>query len=224
LQNIVVTDVLDPCKIESIGAGGQQLGNRVQWIVPALGANRTQVLELAVAKAEGGVVRHNFAAVYRGLQLSKEAATEFDAAARLDYDFRGTPATVEVNGEVTYEITVANSGSAAATNIQPRIELPPELALVKAEPANRVEGGKIMFEPIPRLPPNGRAVFRVKAKAVKVTLGAIVTAYLGGDPFPTGPVKRQETTAIGGSAAAAPAPTTPGGVPLPVPVAPPPKP
>jgi uncharacterized repeat protein (TIGR01451 family) len=222
LQNIVVTDLLDPCKIESVGVGGQQLPNRVQWIVPLLGAGQTRVLELSVSKADGGFVAHKATAVYRGLERQAEARTEFEAVAALQYEFRGTPATIEVNGEVVYEITLRNSGSAAATNIRPLIELPPELVLVKAEPENKPEGGKVVFEPIPKLPPNGRATFRVTAKAMKPSLGARVTAELSGDPFPTGAVRRQEMTAIGASPAAPSTPAPAGKAPQPVPVAPPP--
>jgi uncharacterized repeat protein (TIGR01451 family) len=222
LQNILVTDLLDPCKVENVGGGGQTLQNRVQWIVPSLGPNRTQVLELTVSKADGGAVRHKVSAVYRGhTPPPAEAATEFEAVAALAYDFRGSPTTVEVGGEVAYEITVQNNGSAAATNIRPVIQLPAEMTLVKAEPENKADGGKVVFEPIPTLPPKGHATFRVTAKAMKPSVGARAIAELGGDPFPTGPVTRQEMTAIGANPTAPANPPPAGNTPLPVPVAPP---
>jgi uncharacterized repeat protein (TIGR01451 family) len=219
LQNILVTDIHEPCKVESASNAGQKLPDRVQWIVPSLGPNQKQVFELTVSKSDGGTVRHKVSAVYRGLNRPAETATEFEAVAALAYEFRGTPTTIETNGEVVYELTLRNSGSAPATNIRPTIELPPEFTLVKAEPENKVEGGKVSFEPIASFPPNSRATFRVTAKAVKASLGARVTAELSGDPFPTGPVKRQEMTAIGAAPAAppAPAPTDKGKLPVPVP-------
>jgi uncharacterized repeat protein (TIGR01451 family) len=221
LQNILVSDTHEPCKVESVNANGQNLQDRVQWIIPSLGPNQKQVLEMVASKPEGGTLRHKIAAVYRGLNLGAETATEFDAVAALSYEFRGTPTTVEIGGEVVYELSLRNSGSAAATNIRPTIELPPELSLVKAEPANKVEGGKLTFEPIAKFSPNDRATFRVTAKAVTASLGARVTAELSGDPFPTGPVKRQEMTAIGATPAAPPAPAPAGKAPLPIPVPPP---
>ncbi len=223
LQNIVVTDAMDPCQRESVG-GGQELKDGVQWIVPSLPPNQSKTLEVVLSKPDGGRVGHKVTAVYRGLPVQAEAATEFEAVAALRFDFRGTPATVEVNGEVTYEITLRNSGSAPATNIRPVIVLPEELAVVKAEPEHKVEGGKVTFEPLATFPPNNRAIFRVKAKAVKASLWARVTAEVGGDPFPTGPLVRQEMTAIGASPSAPPAPAPPAAVPLPVPVPPPPRP
>ena len=97
-------------------------------------------------------------------------------------------------------------------NVQPVIELPQELTLLKAEPENKVEGGKISFDPVATMPPNNRATFRVRAKAVQPSLGARVTAELSGDPFPTGPVRRQELTAIGGNPPAPVAPPRPSGI------------
>jgi uncharacterized repeat protein (TIGR01451 family) len=226
LQNIVVSDTLDQGKVDSVGPGGQKLrDNMVQWIVPSLGPNRSQVLELLVSKTDGGRVQQKLSAVYRGLNLPAEAATEFEAVAALAYDFRSSSPTVEVGGDVDYELTVRNTGSAPAINLRPTIELPTELSLLKAEPPeNKADGGKVTFEPLASLPPNGRAIFRVKAKAQKPSVGAVIIAQLGGDPFPTGPVTRQEHTAIGASPPAAPQPVAPGGVPLPTPVPPPPKP
>lgn len=225
LQNIVVTDeLLDKVQVDSVSGGGQHLKDRVQWIITALSPRQTQTLELAVRKADGGAARHKVSAVYRGLTQTAEANTEFDATAALTWEFKGTPATIELTGEVVYEITMRNGGSATATNVQPVIELPQELTLIKAEPENKVEGGKITFDKID-LPLGKRATFRVRAKAAQPSLGARVTAELSGDPFPTGPVRRQELTAIGGNPPASippAAPMQPSSMPIPVP--PPPRP
>ena len=214
---------MDKCKLEQVGGGGQTLPNGVQWIVTSLAPNQSQVLDVVVTKSDGGTVRHKVSAVYRGLPLAAEAVTEFEAVAALSWDFRGSPTTVEVNGEVVYEITMRNAGAAPAANIRPTIRLPEEMALVKAEPENKVEGGLVTFEPT-TLPPNKSATFRVRAKAVKPSLGSRATAELSGDPFPTGPVTRQEMTGVGAASAAPPPPMPPAGVPLPVPVPPPPRP
>jgi uncharacterized repeat protein (TIGR01451 family) len=223
LTNIVVTDeVADPCQLEAISGGGQLFGKRVQWIVPALPPNEERVLEMTVRQAEGGLVRHRVAAVYRKLTLPPaEAATEFEATASLTWDFRGTPAMVEVNGEVTYAVTVQNTGTKPAGNVQPVVELPPEMQLVKAEPKeNKVEGQRVTFDGV-SLPPGGKATYLVRAKAVKSSLGARVQADLSADVFSSGrPVRRQEMTAIGGGDPA-PRPPVVGPMPTPVPVPPP---
>jgi uncharacterized repeat protein (TIGR01451 family) len=181
----------------------------VQWIIPSLGANTTRVLDLEVSKSDGGRVGHKVSAVYRGLSKSAESVTEFEAAAVLACDFRGNTPTVEVNGEVTYDLNVRNSGSAPATNIRPAIELPAEMTFISAEPEHKVDGGKVVFEPIPSLPAGGRATFRVRAKAANPSVGAAVTAELSGDPqqlgSPAGPGPGgQAAAARAGPAAARP--------------------
>jgi uncharacterized repeat protein (TIGR01451 family) len=225
LQNIVVTDLLpDPVRVETLTGGGQAFSDRVQWIVRSLSQNEEKVLELLVRRPEGGPVRHQVTAVYRGLAQKAEAATEFDAAAGLAWDFTGTPATVEVNGAVTYTLTARNTGSAPATNVRPAVELPRELTLVSAEPKeHKAEGARVVFDPV-TLPPNGRATFLVRAKAAQSSIGARVQAEVSADLYTSGlPVRRQEVTAIGGSDPAPPHPpaAAPAAYPLPVPPPPP---
>jgi uncharacterized repeat protein (TIGR01451 family) len=224
LTNIVVTDqMLDSCKLETVSAGGQTFNNKVQWIVPSLALNEVRALDAVVRRPEGGPVRHQVTAVYRGITRQAAAATEFDAAAALHWDFRGAPATVEVNGEVTYTVTVQNTGAAPAGNVRPAVELPPELRLVKAEPKeHKPEGARVVFDPV-TLPPGGRATYLVHAQAVKPSVGARVQAELSADLYASGPVRKQDVTAIGGSSPAPPAPPVgPAPNPAPIPVPPPP--
>src|SRR5205823_382362 len=134
LDNIAVTDVvLDSCKLEAISAGGQLFDKQVQWIVPTLRPNESLTLELQARNTNGGSVRHQIRAVYRGLTKTAEASTDFDATATLKWDLRGSTPTTEVNGEVTYTLSVRNVGSGPATNVRPTITLPPEMAFLKAQ-------------------------------------------------------------------------------------------
>src|SRR5262249_4735724 len=140
------------------------------------------------------------------------------------WDFRGEPATVEVKGVVTYTLTVRNTGAAPATNVRPVVTLPSSLALDKAEPAHRVQGAQVAFEPV-TLPANARATYLVRAKAVQAQVQATVQAELNADLFPPGPVRRDAVTAIGGSDPAAPPPPVPASpAPMPRPVPPAPRP
>jgi uncharacterized repeat protein (TIGR01451 family) len=226
LTNIVVADeVLDPCKLEGISAGGQQFGNRVQWVVPALAPNESRVLELQVRRPDGGKVRHQVTAAYRELPPQQAVAqTEFDATAALAWDFRGTPATVEVNGEVLYTMTVRNTGASPAANVRPVVDLPPELEAVQVEPAKHQRDGRRVAFAAVTLPPNARATYLVRAKAVRASVAAKVQAELSADVYGSEPVRRQEVTAIGGSAPAPPPALPSAPPPSPIPVPPPPQP
>jgi uncharacterized repeat protein (TIGR01451 family) len=201
LDNIAVTDVvLDSCKLEAISGSGQLFDRQVQWIVPTLRPNETLTLELMVRNANGGPVRHQVKAVYRGLTKTAEAATEFDATATLKWDLRGSTPTTEVNGEVTYTLAVRNVGSGPATNVRPTLTLPPELVYLKAQPLmHKADGSRIAFEPV-TLPAGAEAVYQISARAIRATVAARVEAELAADVYTSGPVRKQEVTAIGGSA------------------------
>src|SRR5262249_5014147 len=69
--------------------------------------------------------------------------------------------------ETVYEIRLANNGKGPATGVQVRGVAPPGMLPRGAEaPASfRIEGQEIVFEPIPRLPPQAQTVFRVRVLA-----------------------------------------------------------
>jgi uncharacterized repeat protein (TIGR01451 family) len=209
LANIVVNDeIADDCQVEGITAGGQLFGKRVQWIVPSLPPNEERVLELVVRRTEGGPVRHRLTAVYRGLNRTAAATTEFDSVAVLNWDFRGAPAMIELNGAVTYTVAVQNTGTKPAANVCPVVILPPELQLVKAEPKeHKANGGTVEFDPV-TLPPNAKATYLVHAKAVKPSAAVRVQTRLSADVY-TLPVVHDVMTAIGGNEPASPPPIGP---------------
>jgi uncharacterized repeat protein (TIGR01451 family) len=200
LDNIAVTDVvLDSCKLEAISGGGQLFDKQVQWIVPTLRPNETLTLELLVRNANGGPVRHQVRAVYRGLTKTGEAGTDFDATAALKWDLRGSTPTTEVNGEVTYTLTVRNLGSGPATNVRPTVTLPPELTYLKAQPLmHKADGPRVAFDPV-TVQAGAEVTYQVSARAIRATVAARVDVELAADVYTSGPVRRQEVTAIGGS-------------------------
>jgi uncharacterized repeat protein (TIGR01451 family) len=202
LDNVAVTDlVLDSCKLDGISGGGQLFDKQVQWVVPTLRPNETRTLELTVRNPNGGPVRHQVKAVYRGLTKTADAATEFDATATLEWDLRGSTPTTEVNSEVTYTLTVRNVGTGPATNVRPTLTLPPELAFLKGQPLmHKADGPRVAFDPV-TLPSGGEAVYQISARAIRAAAAARVEAELAADVYTSGqPVRRHEVTAIGGSA------------------------
>jgi uncharacterized repeat protein (TIGR01451 family) len=224
LSNIVVTDRLaGGGQIESASSGGQTFDGRAQWIVPLLAANETRVLEAVVRCPQGGRVAHQVSAVYRGLSQGTETATEFEAIAALQWEFRGSTHAVELNGEVQYTLSVRNGGSAPAANVRPVIALPPELKLVKASPNAKEDGGRTAFDAV-TMPPGGRLVCTVTAKAIQTAVEARAVGELAAEVFTAGPVRKQETLTIGTNESSVPT-TPPGPQPrLPQPAPPPPRP
>jgi uncharacterized repeat protein (TIGR01451 family) len=221
LANVVVIDrVGGGAALESASIGGQSFNGSAQWIVPMLAANETRVFEAVVRCPQGGRVVHQVSAVYRGLNQVAESATEFEALAALQWEFRASSHAIELNGEVQYALSIRNAGSAPAINVRPTITLPAELALVKATPAAATEGGKAAFEAA-TIPPGGRLICTVTAKAVGTAAEARAIGELTADVLTAGPVRKQEIVMIGRNERSTPM-TPPGPQPpLPTPVKPP---
>ena len=80
------------------------------------------------------------------------------------------PDPIEVNGNVTYTITVTNQGTAMGTNIAVECTLPAELEYVSSDGPTkaRAEGQTVSFTPLASLAPKAEAVYKVTAKGVGV--------------------------------------------------------
>src|SRR5439155_18944649 len=74
---------------------------------------------------------------------------------------------IEVGKSTVYEIQVLNRGSAQATGVQVQATLPEGMAAgpVQGPAIHRVEGRQVVFAALPRLQPQGQAVYYVTALA-----------------------------------------------------------
>ena len=117
---------------------------------------------------------------------------------------------VEKGGETTYEIRLANTGTAADTQLRLECVLPSEMKLVSAKgPTKHAEAKGIdmndkkkearsivVFEPIAELAPKTEAVFRVTVKAV--TAGDVRFKVMLTSTHLTTPVSKEESTRVYG--------------------------
>jgi uncharacterized membrane protein len=73
---------------------------------------------------------------------------------------------VEVGGETEYEIRVVNQGTKTATNIRLAALVPRQLQALTADGPTRhqMEGGRVFFEPLPRLAPKADTTYRIKVR------------------------------------------------------------
>jgi uncharacterized repeat protein (TIGR01451 family) len=86
-------------------------------------------------------------------------------------DLADAAAALEVGGETTYEIRVLNQGAAPTRDVLVQALVPDEMTLVRADgpggqPA-QVQGKQVAFGPLSSLDGQGRAVYRVRVKALK---------------------------------------------------------
>jgi uncharacterized repeat protein (TIGR01451 family) len=169
-DNVVVTDMV-PVGISFTGAdnGGVREGQRIIWRVGTLEAGKSLTLKSTFLCNTIGSFENEAMVTYCA-----------EAKAKCNLEVKGIPAIllecvdnpdpIEVNGNVTYTITVTNQGSAVGTNIAINCILPAEEEHVSSTgPTNATAQDKsISFEPLATLAPKATAVYKVTVKGIGV--------------------------------------------------------
>ncbi|MGA2254444.1 MAG: hypothetical protein ABSG53_07275 [Thermoguttaceae bacterium] len=159
--------------VNANNAGRYDEGTRaVYWRLEELPVNQHGTVELVTMPVEPGqfsIKVHG--AAQRGLAVEKEQPVLVEGLAAVLFQLSHTRDPVEIGGETTYEITVANQGSKASSNVQMSILFPGELKPLAAEGPTRytidIENNKVVFETLPQLAPKSVAAFRVRARGVR---------------------------------------------------------
>jgi len=142
----------------------------VRWRLEELPANETGSVELVTMPVEAG--KHVIGlrgTAQKGLAVEKEQPVLVEGIAAILFQVADTVDPIEVGGETTYEVRVANQGSKAAANVQLAIDLPPEVKFQTAEGPTRyrIEGNHVAFDGLAQLAPKADASYRVRVKAVR---------------------------------------------------------
>ncbi len=170
-RNLVVTDTV-PGGLTFLAAsdGGKYANGRVTW----------RLGELPAGQSRSVTVKLNTFQIGRMENTARAEAYCANADARAVLEVRGIPALllevvdlsdpIEVGGNVTYEITVLNQGSAAGTSIVIRCQIPGEQSYISADgPTDASTSGKVVtFAPLASLAPKATAKYRVTLKADSV--------------------------------------------------------
>ncbi len=157
--------------VKANNAGRYDEGTRaVYWRMEELPVDQHGSVELVTLPVEAGQFNIKVrGAAQRGLVVEKEHPVLVEGLAAVLFQLSHTKDPVEVGGETTYEITVANQGSKASSNLQMSVFLPEELKPLAAEGPTRytIESNKVVFENLPQLAPKSVAAFRVRAQGVR---------------------------------------------------------
>ena len=141
----------------------------VRWLLEELPPREQGSVTLTALPIEPGqqMLRIESSAE-RGVTARKEEAVMVEAAASIVFQVVDSADPIEVGGETTYEIVVANQGSKEATNVQLAVQLPEALKGLDAEgPAKFTLGPRLVqFQPLPQLAPKSEAVFRVRVQCL----------------------------------------------------------
>jgi uncharacterized repeat protein (TIGR01451 family) len=132
----------------------------------------------------------------RGEDARAEAAVHVEGVPALRLEVTALDDPVEVGAETTYEVHVANQGTAPSTNLKVMGILPAGLEVLGAEgPAHhRVQGNQVIFEPLSQLAAKADAIFKVRVKALKAGDWRF-RAWLSSDHMPR-PIYQERNTQV----------------------------
>lgn len=140
----------------------------VYWSLAELPANERGAVEVVALPIEAGEHTLKVATkAQQGLEDQTETRVRVEGLAALTVEVTDLEDLIEVGGKTTYEIRVVNQGSKAATNVQIAAQLTPGLRAVAADGATQyeVQNDRVIFAPLPQLPPRGESVFRINVQA-----------------------------------------------------------
>lgn len=168
--NVVVTDAIPP-GVEMLTAdnGGAREGGQLVWRLASLAAGETRSFKATVRCSQIGMFR-NTATVSYCATLTAACEMEVRGIPAILLECIDNPDPIEVNGEVTYVITVTNQGSTNGTGIVIACTLPAEQEYVTSSGPTQAtaEGKSVRFAPLPTLAAKAAAVYKVTVRGMAV--------------------------------------------------------
>jgi uncharacterized repeat protein (TIGR01451 family) len=211
--NVRVTDTLpEGLDYRSASDGGvyAPAGRTVDWALGSLGPGQSRAVSVTVqARKAGDWANQALVRADWGLEAKGSAPVHVEGAPALGLKVVNPDNPVEIGAETTYEIRVHNQGAGACSKVKVEAVVPDGMAVVGAEPAaHRVQGQRVVFDPVASLAGGADTLFRVKVRA-KTAGDWRFKAYLSCDPLQR-PVSQEESTMVyDGGDQGAPAPPAP---------------
>lgn len=157
--------------VEANNAGQFDARTRsVHWLLEELPAREMGKVTVTTLPTEPGDLPLRIASTaQRGLAVEKQETIRVEGIAALVFQVVDLSDPIDVNGETTYEIRVANQGSKPAENVQIVATLPGELKPVGAEGPSRHEivGQQVTFQPLARLTEKSETSYLIRVQAVR---------------------------------------------------------
>jgi len=141
----------------------------VRWLLEELPAKEKGSVSVTTLPIEPGqqLLRVETTAA-RGVSAKQEEAIMVEGAASIVFQVVDTADPIEVGGEVTYEVVVANQGSKEATNVQLTVALPEGMKALDADGPTKfnIAARQVTFQVIPQLAPKQETTFRVRVQCL----------------------------------------------------------
>jgi len=175
---------------------GQFAGGKVTWSLGTLAPGASKTVGVTLVGQKAGTIKDDAVATAYCAEARGAASTVVRGVPAVLLEVVDNPDPIEVGSTTTYTIEVTNQGTADDGNIRIECTLPTQEEFVSAEGPTKfkVDGKRIVFEPVPSLAPKAKITYRV---VVKGTAAADVRfkASLTSDML-TSPVQETESTHI----------------------------
>jgi uncharacterized repeat protein (TIGR01451 family) len=171
LKNVAVVDSV-PEGVDFVAASDRGLfrpdARVAHWLIDYLAPGQSKILTLRVrAKTSRQFANNVIARTEAQQETQSSAQIQVQGASDLLVKVTDRENPIEVGKTAVYEIKVTNQGSAAATGVQVQATLPEGMAPSQARGPthHRMDGRQITFASLPKLQPQGQAVYYVTALA-----------------------------------------------------------
>jgi uncharacterized repeat protein (TIGR01451 family) len=165
-RDVVVRDAI-PTGLDFLEAdsNGAREGNHLVWRLGTLPAGESRTLRATFRCNRLGTFSNSATVTYCA-ELTEVCKVEVKGIPAILLECVDDPDPIEINGVLTYKITVLNQGSAVGTNITIDCTLPPEEEYVSSTGPTqaRVQGKKVTFAPLANLAPKASAVYEVTVR------------------------------------------------------------
>jgi uncharacterized repeat protein (TIGR01451 family) len=132
------------------------------------------------------------------LKAEREETLAIEGLAAINFQLSDVNDPIEVGGLTSYEVRVTNQGTKAATNLRLAALVPSQMKPVAAEgPVRyRIEGQRVVFEPLRQLAPKADTAFVIKVKALEA--GDLrLQVQVSSDEIPEAITKEESTRVFG---------------------------
>ncbi|OWK39456.1 outer membrane protein [Fimbriiglobus ruber] len=148
----IAAAVPEDCTVTKMTTGGRRFRDQLVWDIPdreggPLKPGQSYMVRFGLKTNTPGTrtVRAT-ADAGRGLERSREVVTTFQGAAALQWTASVDPVSLTVGGKGTLTVRVTNQGTEVAKDVRLQVELPPQIRVDKAVPANRDLKGGVAFD------------------------------------------------------------------------------
>jgi uncharacterized repeat protein (TIGR01451 family) len=175
----------------------QAQNHAVYWSLQELPPQQSGVAKLTVLPAEAGEQKLTLEGrAEMGLQNKAEHLVQVNSLAELQFSVTDAADPIEVGSDTVYVISLANSGSSAATNIRLTVSLPAELKPIGGDGPTKVviQGAQVAIDPLARLAPGEQAEYKLKVQGLGEGPQRIQVQLLT-DETPV-PVTKEEITRV----------------------------